>query len=125
MANKILIIDDDPALLLMMSYSLKKMGYDVSGGRDGQEAMKLMPQLMPDLTILDVNLPLINGDEVAKIFKKDEKLKNLKVILMSALREGLSEKTVESGADGYFSKPFELSYLLSLAKKYCSEPPAN
>ena len=125
MANKILIIDDDPALLLMMSYSLKKIGYDVSGGKDGREAMKLMPQLMPDLTILDINLPLINGDEVAKIFKKDEKLKNLKVILMSALREGLSEKAVASGADGYLSKPFELSHLISLAKKYCSEPPAN
>lgn len=123
MAKKILLVDDDPDLLRMISFSLKKKGYEVSTGQDGREALDMASRLMPDIMLLDVNLPLINGDEVSRLCKQDEKLKHLTVILMSALREDLSEKARNSGADGLISKPFELSELFSLVQRHCPAAP--
>ena len=121
MAKKILLIDDEPDLLLMVAHGLKKRGYEVFCGRDGREAMALAPKLMPDLIILDVHLPVINGDEVALIFKKDEKLKHIPVFLISSTAKGLEERAAVCGADAWFYKPFKLDELCSMANK-CCEP---
>ena len=125
MACKILLIDDEPDLLALVSHGLKRKGYEVYGGRDGREALVMAPQLMPDLIILDVGLPVINGDEVALIFKNDEKLKHIPIILISTVHVGLIEKTKKCGAEAYLPKPFELAELLAMVKKYCgqAQPP--
>ncbi|MEI7528083.1 MAG: response regulator [Elusimicrobiota bacterium] len=117
MAKKILIVDDEPDLLTLVSYGLDKKGCKVFCSRDGREALAMTAQHMPDLVILDVNLPVINGDEVAWMLKKDEKLKHIPVILISSVAESLSEKAEASGADAYLTKPFELEELTGLVKK--------
>ncbi len=84
MGKKILVVDDEPDLLKVTLLRLKKTGYEVFGCVDGQEALDLARQIMPDLIILDVYLPVINGDDVAKILKKDDELKHIPIILISA-----------------------------------------
>ncbi len=119
MAKKILVIDDEPDLLFIVSHGLKKRGYEVFGGKDGGEAMALTPRLMPDLIILDVGLPVINGDEVARIFKDDAKLKHIPVILISSVAVGFIEKFEASGAEECLRKPFEFEELTVMVDKYC------
>ncbi len=118
MAKRILVVDDEASLLFMVTYALKKRGYEVFSGRDGREALDLAPRLIPDLMILDVQLPIVNGDEAARIFKADEKLKHIPVILMSSGIAGLSEKAAACGADAYLNKPFKFEELNKLVTKY-------
>jgi CheY-like chemotaxis protein len=106
-SKKILIVDDETDLLKVISLRLKKTGYEVFGGVDGQEALNLARQIIPDLIILDVYLPMINGDDVIRILKKDDELKHIPVILISATTKTLTERAIESGASAYLAKPFE------------------
>ena len=119
MTKKILVVDDEPDLLKVTLLRLKKTGYEVLGAVDGQEALDLARQQMPDLIILDVYLPLIDGDEVAKILKKDEKLKHIPIVLISADGKTLEERARASGSDDYLAKVFDSGALVSMAKKYC------
>ena len=118
--KKILVIDDDSDLLQLMSQCLKKKGYEVACGLDGKQALALAPQLMPDLIIIDVKLPSMNGDEVARIIKNDEKLKHIPLILMSSEHEGLDKKSEASKADAYLNKPFDLTELDGMVQTYCT-----
>lgn len=117
MAKKILVVDDEPDLLKVLLFRLKKTGYEVFGAVDGQEALDLARQIVPDLVILDIYLPVINGDAVARILKDDEKLKHIPIFLISATTHSLMQRTTDSGADAYFTKPFEPEELISAVKK--------
>lgn len=117
MGKKILIVDDEPDLLKVTLLRLKKTGYEVFGGADGREVLGLARQIIPDLIILDVYLPVINGDEVAKILKKDDELKHIPIILISATTKTLDERAAESGADAYLAKPFDPEELVGMVKK--------
>lgn len=117
MAKKILIVDDEPDLLKVLLFRLEKMGYEVFGAVDGQEALELARKIIPDLIILDVYLPVIDGDEVVKILKNDEKLKHIPMLLISATITTLAKRAIESGADGYLTKPFEPEELIGAVKK--------
>ena len=107
MVKKILVVDDEPDLLKVLLIRLKKAGYEVFGGTNGQEALDLARQHTPDLIILDVYLPIMNGDDAAKILKKDEQLKHIPILLISATTKQMAEKAQESGANDYLAKPFE------------------
>lgn len=107
MPKKILIVDDEPDLLEILSIRMGKAGYEIHGAANGQEALRLARSIMPDLIILDVYLPLINGDEVAKILKSDEKFRHIPIILISATTKTLARRINYSGADDCFTKPFE------------------
>lgn len=118
MKKKILVVDDEAGLLAMTLLRLNKMGYDAFGGANGQAALDLARQRMPDLILLDKLMPKLNGDEVLKMLKKDEKLKHIPVILVSAAVEDLEEKARESGAAGFLFKPCETREMLDMIKKY-------
>lgn len=117
MAKKILVVDDEADLLEVTLLRLKATGYDVFGGIDGREALDLARKIMPDLIILDVYLPVMNGDEVARILKKDDGLKHIPVILISATTRSLAQRALESGANGHLTKPFEPEELIEKIKK--------
>lgn len=123
MKKKILVIDDEESLLKMTLLRLNKIGYEAIGGVDGQEALDLTRQEMPDLLLLDVLLPKMNGDKVAKILKKDEDLKHIPIILISAAVETLAAWALESGADGYLFKPFETENLIGMIEKHTAPHP--
>ena len=117
MAKKILVVDDEPDVLKILLLRLKKTGYDVIGARDGREALDLARQMIPDLIMLDVYMPDMNGDDVTRILKADKKLKHIPIILISATATALDRKAKECGADGHVTKPFEPEELMGTIKK--------
>lgn len=117
MPKKILIVDDEPDMLKVTLLRLKKTGYEVFGGVNGQEALDLARRILPDLMVLDLYLPGINGDEVTKIIREDEKLKHIPVVLISATTSTLLDKTFYSGANYCLSKPFEPEELVKIVRK--------
>ena len=118
MKKKILVVDDEESLLKMMLHRLNKSGYEAFGAADGEEALDLARQRTPDLIVLDVFLPKMNGDEVAKILKRDSLLASVPILLISAAVETLEERTRSSGADGYLFKPFETQEFLGMIKEH-------
>ena len=117
MCKKILVVDDEPDLLKVTLLRLKKTGYDVYSGTNGGEVLDIARRVVPDLIILDVYLPVLDGDEVAVMLKKDDKLKHIPLILISAGTATLKKRAEMCGAAAYLSKPFEPEELTAIVKK--------
>jgi len=83
MAKKILIIEDEDILRNLLEEKLKQKGYDVSVAKDGQEGLSVMPKIMPDLILLDIIMPKVNGFEVMEKMQKSPNLKEIPVIIVS------------------------------------------
>ncbi|MDD5439515.1 MAG: response regulator [Candidatus Omnitrophica bacterium] len=112
--KKILIVDDSQDMRAILSMRLTINGYGVIMAEDGQEALYKVKEESPHLVILDLMLPKIDGYEVCRMLKFDDKLKNIPVIVLSALdQQDEREKAVGCGADAYFIKPFDLELLLT------------
>lgn len=118
MSKKILVVDDEADLLMVTLFRLKHMGYEMFGAKDGQEALDAARKKSPDLIIMDVFLPGTNGDEIAKILKKDKKTKRIPIILISADVRSLQERSARCGAEGYLTKPFHSNELVGLIQKH-------
>ena len=103
---------------MVTMFRLKHMGYEMLGATDGQEALETIQKIAPDLIIMDVFLPGMNGDEVAKVLKKDKKTKRIPIILISADIKSLAAKSAMCGADGYLTKPFHSKELVDLVQKH-------
>lgn len=103
----ILVADDDPDLLALMSRRLAKGGYLVVTAEDGQQAFELAATLLPDLALLDVMMPKLNGFEVAARLRAEASTTAMKIIMISAgFHAGVGDSMCQSGADGYIVKPF-------------------
>jgi DNA-binding response OmpR family regulator len=109
--RKILTVEDDPNLLATLKYNLEKDGYDVVTAVDGAEAIKKARQEKPDLIILDIMLPILDGFEVCRILRKEITVP----ILMLTAKTEETDKIVglEIGADDYMTKPFSMRELLA------------
>jgi DNA-binding response OmpR family regulator len=115
--KKILVVDDSQDMRAILSMRLRINGYEVIMAQDGQEGLDRARADAPDLIILDLMLPKIDGYEVCRILKFDDKYKNIPVIILSALdQQEDREKAVGSGSDAYFIKPFDLELLLAKIK---------
>ncbi len=111
---RILIVDDEPDLIDMVSLRLEANGYQVIRASEGQEGLDKARNESPDLIILDLMLPKIDGYKVCRMLKFDEKYKKIPVILFSARTQAADVKLgVEVGADAYLIKPFEPDILLA------------
>ena len=112
-AKKILVVDDDLVTQMVLSVRLEVNGYDVITAPDGEEGLKKAKEENPDLLVLDLMMPKMNGYEVCRMLKFDDQYKNIPIIVLSALdQQEEREKAVESGADAVFIKPFDLELLL-------------
>lgn len=120
MTKKILLVDDEPDLLEILSIRMESSGYEILRATNGQEALDIAKKVMPDLLILDVYLPVMNGDEVAKILKSDEKYKKIPIILISATVKTLRRRINYSGADDCFTKPFDPEDFMITVNKHLS-----
>jgi len=119
MAKRILIVDDEPDILRVTAFRLKKAGYETSSAVNGQEALDLVRASPPDLILLDLRLPLISGDDVCRQIKADDKLKHIPIILFTAsVGQDISERVKAVGADEHIVKPFEPEDLLEKIKKF-------
>lgn len=111
--KKILVVDDELDVQSIISFRLEINGYDVSVASDGQDGLDKIKEGKPNLVLLDLMLPKINGFEICRMIKFDDKFKDLPIIILSALdKEDDRKKAMEGGADAYFLKPFDLESLL-------------
>jgi DNA-binding response OmpR family regulator len=111
--KKILIVDDEPNIVLSLDYLVRKKGYTPFIARNGSEALAIAHAEIPDLILLDIMMPDIDGYEVCQTLKSDERFAATKIIFLSAKskKEDI-EKGLEMGADKYFTKPFSTKQLL-------------
>lgn len=115
--KKILICDDDQGITEVIQVILEENGYEVRTLLGGKGIEKKVQEFQPHLIFLDIWMPGIDGKEVTKLMKQAASTKHIPIIIISALND--AEKiSKEIGADGYLSKPFDLTQLLDLVKKY-------
>ncbi|MFQ5706886.1 MAG: PleD family two-component system response regulator [bacterium] len=119
MAKKILIIEDYINIVDILTLRLNKMGYEVVSAFDGQEGLKLARQEKPDLIILDVLLPKMNGYKVCRLLKFDSKYQHIPIIMLTS-RESRSHEQMgrATGADEYVFKSDQSGQLLKLIQDY-------
>ena len=114
MANKILIVDDEPFNLDLLEQELQEQGYDIERASDGAEALEKVPLFTPDVVLLDYMMPRMNGLEVLRRLRADDKWKSLPVILLTAKAAQEDKVTgLDAGADDYVIKPFDSFELLA------------
>ena len=107
--KKILIVDDEPNIVMTLEYTFKKNNFEVFIARDGLEALEILKLQLPDIIILDIMMPMVDGFETIEQIKKNEKLKHCKVIFLSAKnKESDINKGLSLGADAYLTKPFSI-----------------
>ena len=107
MSKKIMIVDDEPNIVLSIEYLMKREGYQVVTANDGQAAMDMLEESDPDLLILDVMMPRKNGFEVCREIRADPSLSGKPILILSAKgREAEIKKGLSLGADAYITKPF-------------------
>jgi len=113
MPKRILVVDDEVEAVKMMRIVLEASGYEVIGAHEGQEALKKAREENPDLIILDLMLPKIDGYKVCRMLKFDEKYKHIPIVMFTARAQESDRKMGEEvGADAYITKPFEHKVLL-------------
>ena len=111
---KILIADDEPDILEIVSYNLSSEGYEVFCARNGNEAIEMAKKILPSMIILDVMMPYKNGIEVCNILRMQPQFKETVIIFLTALNDENSEvRGLESGADDYIAKPISPKVLVS------------
>jgi DNA-binding response OmpR family regulator len=107
--KKILIVDDEPNIVMTLEYTFKKSNCEVFIARDGQEALDILKTNFPDVIILDIMMPMVDGFATLEQIRKDENLTHTKVLFLSAKnKESDIEKGLALGADAYMTKPFSI-----------------
>ncbi len=123
MTSKILIAEDEPNIVLSLEFLLKGAGYEVAVARDGAAAIKLAATLRPDLVILDVMLPLLDGFEVCRQIRGSAATRGARILMLTARgRESEMEKGVAAGANGYMTKPFATKELMTKVAELLPPP---
>ena len=112
--KKVLIVDDEPDILEIVSYNLKKEGYDIQTAKNGMEALDKVSTFRPDLVILDIMMPKMTGVEVCHILRLKPEYNDMLIIFLTAMSDEDSQvKGLETGADDYVSKPISPKVLVS------------
>jgi DNA-binding response OmpR family regulator len=117
-SQKILVVDDDPYILMSLEFLMKKNGYNVLVARNGTEAMQIVKEFIPDIVLLDIMMPDVNGYEICKYIKSTKKLEHTKVVFLSAKSsEADIQKGYDLGASLYISKPFSTRNIVNQLKE--------
>ncbi|PEN12785.1 DNA-binding response regulator [Longibacter salinarum] len=110
----ILVVDDEQDIIDLLDYNLTNRGYEVAAARDGQEALATARDIEPDLIILDVMMPEMDGLETCRRIRQDAYLRTIPVLMLTARTEEESMiEGLESGADSYLSKPVSIPVIVS------------
>ena len=115
---KILIAEDEPDIRNLITFTLRFAGHEVTTAQNGEEALELASTVMPDLILMDVRMPRMDGYEACKRMKADEKLKHIPVVFLSAKGQEAEVQTgLEAGAEEYILKPFSPDELTDRVKE--------
>ena len=122
MANAILVADDDPDILSIVSMSLETQGYTVHKATNGREAVDLARQHHPDLILMDMMMPVVSGYEAVGELKADAGTKDIVIVGLSAKAMATDmERATDVGIDGYITKPFRIAQVLSVVESYLNK----
>ena len=117
MNGKIFIIEDESSIIKLIEHNLKKNGFIVSSSVNGNDGLKELKKFQPDLLLLDWMLPDLSGIEICKNIRKDNSLKHLPIIMLTAKGEVEDKiKGLDSGVDDYLTKPFSFNELMARIK---------
>jgi DNA-binding response OmpR family regulator len=118
MAKKILIVDDEPNIVISLEFLMKKEGFEVAVARDGEEALAKVATFGPDLMLLDVMMPKKSGFEVCEALRADPARAGLLIVMLTAKgRDTEVAKGIALGADAYVTKPFSTKELVAKVKE--------
>ena len=120
--KKILVVDDEVDLVKMIRFSLEAEGYTVLVSYNGEDALNQARKEAPDLVLLDIMLPKLDGYKVCRLLKFDERYKHIPIIMLTAKTQE-KDKTlgVETGANEYITKPFDMDGLIGKIKTYLNK----
>jgi DNA-binding response OmpR family regulator len=119
----ILVADDEEDLRELVSYRLTRSGYQVIGAGDGQEALELAAECTPDVMVLDVMMPKLDGYELTRRVRAEASLRSIPVILLTARsQEADIDRGYEVGADDYLEKPFNPDELVARVRAVLGRP---
>lgn len=105
--SKVLIVDDEPNILLSLDLLMRKEGHEVFIARNGIEALEILESKVPDLVLLDIMMPDVDGYQICRYIKSTERLKHARVLFLSAKGKETDIRIgMEMGADAYMTKPF-------------------
>jgi CheY-like chemotaxis protein len=123
MPKSILIIDDHPVNLELVKVLMVLEGYEVHTAGDAETALQLLADLRPDLILMDVQLPGMDGLELARRLKADPVHKNVRIIALTAYAmKGDEEKALAAGCDGYLSKPIDTRTFPKMVASFLADP---
>lgn len=113
----ILIIEDERALVEVLTYNLRKEGFEVNSATDGQDGLRRAQTTLPDLILLDLMLPVIEGLEVCRVLKSGARTRDIPLLMLTARSEEVDEIVgFQMGADDYVTKPFKIKPLVQRVK---------
>lgn len=116
---KILLVDDEPDILELLSYNFKKKGFEVSAAANGLEGLKTLKNYHPDVIIIDIMMPEMDGIEMCRELRKIDEFKNTRVIFLSATNDvNLVINALSAGGNHYVSKPIHLNVLINMVIDY-------
>ena len=116
--KRVLVCDDDPVILRLLQVNLELEGYDVVTGRNGEEAVSLAAETTPDLVILDIMMPRLDGYQACEQIKSNDATRDILVIFLSAkAQQSDIDKGKEFGVSAYLTKPFDPNELLSVVDR--------
>ncbi len=120
--KKILIVDDEQDIVESLKFILEAYDYTCYCAYNGEDGLRLAKEIMPDLIILDVMMPKINGYKISRLLKYDNKYKNIPILMITA-RSQEEDKLIgeETGVNEYITKPFELEYVVEKVNQYLKE----
>jgi DNA-binding response OmpR family regulator len=122
--TRILIVDDEPNIVLTLEFLMKREGYEPAVAGDGEAALAAIERAAPDLVLLDVMLPRLDGFEVCRRLRADERRRGLKILMLSAKgRDAEMAKGLALGADAYVTKPFATKDLVLAVKRLLGDAP--
>ncbi len=114
MAHRILIVDDEPSIVISLQFLMAREGYQVAVAGDGEAALQAMAASPPDLVILDVMMPKLNGFDVCQRIRAEPAWKAVRVLMLTAKgREVEMARGLKAGADAYLTKPFSTKELVA------------
>ena len=122
MAKKILIVDDEENIVISLEFLIEQAGYELQVAKNGEEALALVASFAPDLMLLDVMMPKINGFEVCRRVREMPGGQHLKIIMLTAKgREVEITKGLAMGADAYITKPFSTKELMAQVQQMLND----
>ena len=122
MAYKILVVDDEPTIVRLMEFILARQGHEVLVAINGEEALEKIKSQQPDLVLLDIMMPRIDGYEVAQRLRADGETAELPIIMLSAkAQEEDIRKGVDVGVNEYITKPFTPDHLVQVVAKHLKQ----